>query len=78
MTMEEWIHKYIPYRKKRYISRKSGLDKNSIKRWAENRSQPSTLSIIYTSLAISKEFKVDYRTVVLEGIRAAAKVRRSE
>lgn len=73
--MREWVEKYVPHRKGRWICRKCGIDKDILWRWKTLQSQPSTIALIYLSLTISKEFGHDYNTVVLEGIKQAAKVR---
>ncbi len=74
MTIQDFID-LIPYRKKRYFCRKAGIDKDSLRRWTEKKHQPSTLSIIYLSMALSKELGLDFNKLLLQGIKAAARIK---
>ena len=70
-----WLEKYIPPRNKRKICRVGGIGKDVINRWLRLDNYPSTLSIIYLSLAVAKEYHYQYEAVVLEGIYAISKDR---
>ena len=74
-NFHNWINEYIPKKCRRRLCRIGGIDKNSIRKWERYDNFPSTLSIVYLSLAISKEFCLDYEPVVLKGIYAISKDR---
>ena len=72
MTFNEWLEKYVPlgYQDKAII--KAGLCKNQISRW-KHGVKPNTSSIIYLSKTLVIMFGYDYKTIVMQGIKAAAK-----
>jgi len=74
LTMKQWIDKYIPLGSRRRTCRRSGVDKNTLRAWQEKKCQPSVLLLSYIVEVLVLEQNVDYNTVLLEGIKAAAKI----
>jgi len=74
-NFHNWVNEYVPKKSRRKLCRIGGIDKNSIRKWERLDNYPSTLSIVYLSLAIAKEFCLDYEPVVLKGIYAISKDR---
>tara|TARA_Y100000114_G_scaffold56934_1_gene52100 strand:- start:200 stop:463 length:264 start_codon:yes stop_codon:yes gene_type:complete len=71
MTFSEWMKKYIPYGFQDKALKKAGLTCNQIGRWKRGV-KPNTSSIIYLSKTLAIMFGYDYRTIVIQGIKAAA------
>lgn len=71
MTFNEWLETYIPLGFQNKAVAKAGLCKNQISRWKKG-TKPNTTSIIYLSKTLCIMFGYDYKTIVLQGIKAAA------
>lgn len=71
MTFNEWLERYIPvgYQNKALV--KAGLCKNQVSRWKKGV-KPNTSSVIYLSKTLAIMFGYDYKTIVLQGMKAAA------
>jgi hypothetical protein len=67
----DWLKKYIPPRSQNKVMKKAGLGLNNIQRW-KNGSSPNLHSIIYLSKSLSLLYGYDYKTIVIEGIKAAS------
>ena len=74
MKFMQWIDKYIPEGMELVYLKKAGLTKNMITIWRRGKSKPTCLPIIYLSMVISKEQNIDYKTVVVEGIKSAGAI----
>ena len=71
MTFNEWLEKYIPLGEQNNAIVKAGLCKNQVSRW-KSGVKPNTSSIIFLSKTLVIMFGYDYKTIVLQGIKAAA------
>tara|TARA_Y100000114_G_C11636556_1_gene267091 strand:- start:200 stop:463 length:264 start_codon:yes stop_codon:yes gene_type:complete len=71
MTFNEWLERYIPMGYQNKALDKAGLCKNQVSRWKRGV-KPNTTSIIYLSKALCIMFDYDYKTIVIQGMRAAA------
>mgnify|MGYP003144746778 CR=1 FL=1 len=71
MTFNEWLEKYIPLGSQNKTLNKAGLCTNQVARWKRGV-KPNTTSIIYLSKALSLMYDYDYKTIVLQGMKAAA------
>jgi len=71
MTFNEWLEKYMPFGSQDKILKKAGLTSNQVCRWKRGV-RPNTSSIIYLSKTLSIMYDYDYKTIVLQGIKAAA------
>ena len=71
MTFNEWLEKYMPFGFQDKILKKAGLTSNQVCRWKKGV-KPNTSSIIYLSKTLSIMYDYDYKTIVLQGIKAAA------
>jgi len=66
-----WLKKYIPARSQNKVLKKAGLGTSNIRRW-KNGSSPNLHSIIYLSKALCILYGYDYKTIAIQGIKAAA------
>lgn len=73
MSLSDWLKKYIPEGKELAYLKKAGLSKNLISKWRKKTTSPTTLSIIYLAMVSAREQDIDYKTCVIEGIKAGAK-----
>lgn len=71
MTFNEWLETYIPLGHQNKALKKAGLSMNQVSRWKKGV-KPNTTSIIYLSKTLCIMFDYDYRTIVIQGIKAAA------
>jgi len=74
MSFLDWLKKYIPEGQENRVLERAGLDPKNITRWKKTGRKPRVMPIIYVSKAISLEFGHDYKQVVTEGIKAAARL----
>jgi hypothetical protein len=74
MTFIAWLKKYIPPGQKNKVREKARLDPKKITRRKKTGRKPRVMPSIYVSMAISLEFGHDYKQVVTEGIKAAARL----
>jgi len=71
MTFKKWLEKYVPFGFQDKILKKAGLTCNHVCRW-KKRVKPISSSIIYLSKALAMMYDYDYKTIVLQGMKAAA------
>ena len=71
MTFNEWLETYIPLGQQNKALGKAGLCINQVARWKKGV-KPNTSSIIFLSKTLSIMFGYDYKTIVIQGIKAAA------
>ena len=71
MTFKKWLEKYMPFGSQDKILKKAGLTSNQVCRWKKGV-KPNTSSIIYLSKALAMMYDYDYKTIVLQGMKAAA------
>lgn len=72
MNFNEWMKKYIPYGHQNKVLKRAGLTLNQVPRWRKGV-KPNTSSIIFLAKTLSIMFDYDFQTIVIEGIKAAAK-----
>ena len=72
MSFKAWLQLYVPVGLQNAVTKKAGLCKNQISKW-KGGVKPNTTSIIYLSKTIAIMFGHDYKTIVLQGIKAASK-----
>ena len=71
MTFNEWLETYIPLGHQNKALVKECLCTNQVSRWKKG-TKPNTSSIIYLSKTLAIMFDYDYKTIVIQGIKAAA------
>ena len=71
MTFNEWLEKYVPFGSQKKILKKAGLYTNQVCRWKRGV-KPNTSSIIYLSKTLAMMYDSNYKTIVLQGMKAAA------
>ena len=71
MTFNEWLETYIPLGEQNKALVKAGLCTHQVSRWKKGV-KPNTSSIIFLSKTLSIMFGYDYKTIVIQGIKAAA------
>jgi hypothetical protein len=71
MRFKKWLEKYMPFGSQDKVLKKAGLCTNQVCRWKKGV-KPNTSSIIYLSKALSLMYDYDYKTIVLQGMKAAA------
>lgn len=71
MTFKKWLEKYMPFGCQDKILKKAGLCTNQVCRWKKGV-KPNTSSIIYLSKTLAMMYDYHYKTIVLQGMKAAA------
>jgi hypothetical protein len=73
MSLNEWVKKYIPHGDGKKVLQRAGYTEGVLQGWRHGV-KPNTTTVIFISKTISLLYGHDYKTVVMEGILAAARL----